>query len=127
MNQVDQKIEAGDPYVIRFKAPQTGTTTCTDLIRGEITVENSTMDDIVLIKSDGFAVYHLAAIVDDYLMEISHVLRGSEWLPTFPIHVLIYRALGWKEPVWVHLSVFLKPDGKGKMSKKQLLLTAWVV
>jgi len=102
----------------KVEAPQTGRTTCTDLLRGDITVENSTLDDMVLIKSDGIAVYHLAAMVDDYLMDITHVIRGSEWLPTFPIHVLIYRALGWKEPSWVHLSVFLKPDGKGKMSKR---------
>jgi len=116
--QAAQKVEAGESYVIRFKTPQTGRTTCTDLLRGDITVENSTLDDMVLIKSDGIAVYHLAAMVDDYLMDITHVIRGSEWLPTFPIHVLIYRALGWKEPSWVHLSVFLKPDGKGKMSKR---------
>ncbi len=116
--QAAQKVEAGESYVIRFKTPQTGRTTCTDLLRGDITVENSTLDDMVLIKSDGIAVYHLAAMADDYLMDITHVIRGSEWLPTFPIHVLIYRALGWKEPSWVHLSVFLKPDGKGKMSKR---------
>jgi glutamyl-tRNA synthetase len=73
---------------------------------------------MILIKSNGLAVYHLAAMVDDYLMGITHVIRGSEWLPTFPIHTLIYRALGWQEPVWIHLSVFLKPDGKGKMSKR---------
>jgi glutamyl-tRNA synthetase len=104
--------------VIRFKTPIEGTTTCTDLLRGDITVENSTLDDIVLVKSDGLPVYHLAAMVDDHLMEITHVIRTSEWLPTFPIHVLIYRALGWKEPIWIHPSVFLKPDGKGKMSKR---------
>ena len=116
--QAAQKIDAGESYVIRFKTPQTGTTTCTDILRGDITLENSALDDIVLIKSDGMPVYHLAAMVDDHLMEITHVIRGAEWLPTFPIHVLIYRALGWNEPIWVHLSVFLKPDGKGKMSKR---------
>ncbi len=116
--QASQKVEAGESHVIRLKTPKTGRTTCTDLLRGDITVENSTLDDMVLIKSDGIAVYHLASMVDDYLMNITHVIRGSEWLPTFPIHVLIYRALGWKEPAWVHLSVFLKPDGKGKMSKR---------
>jgi glutamyl-tRNA synthetase len=108
----------GEPHVIRFKAPQQGTTTAVDALRGEITVENSTLDDIILIKSSGMAVYHLAAMADDHLMGITHVFRGSEWLPTFPIHVLIYRALGWEEPVWVHLSVLLNPDGKGKMSKR---------
>jgi glutamyl-tRNA synthetase len=116
--EVENRISAGQPFTIRFKTPREGKTTCRDLLRGDITVDNSTLDDIVLLRSDGLAVYHLAAIVDDYLMGITHVMRGSEWLPTFPIHVLIYRALGWKEPVWVHLSVFLKPDGKGKMSKR---------
>jgi len=117
-----ERIQAGDSHVIRLKVPKSGNTTVTDYLRGEITVENSTLDDMVLIKSNGFAVYHLAAIVDDYLMGISHVIRGSEWLPTFPIHALIYRALGWKEPYWVHLSVLLKPDGKGKMSKRDTQL-----
>jgi glutamyl-tRNA synthetase len=104
--------------VIRFKSPQEGTTTAVDALRGAITVENSTLDDMILIKSSGQAVYHLAAITDDQLMGITHVFRGSEWLPTFPIHVLIYRAMGWEEPIWVHLSVLLNPDGKGKMSKR---------
>jgi len=116
--EIAERIENGEPYVIRFRAPDEGKTTVTDLLRGDITVDNSTLDDMVLIKSDGLAVYHLAAMVDDYLMEITHVVRGSEWLPTFPIHALIYRALGWQEPFWVHLSVLLKPDGKGKMSKR---------
>ena len=81
-------------------------------------MENSTLDDIILVKSNGLPVYHLAAMVDDRLMGITHVIRGSEWLPTFPLHKIIYDAFGWKEPIWVHLSVFLKPDGKGKMSKR---------
>ena len=113
-----QRKQAGESFVIRFKSPKTGKTVVEDLLRGEITVNNSTLDDMILLKSDGLALYHLAAIVDDYLMDITHVIRGSEWLPTFPIHSLIYRALGWQEPIWVHLSVFLKPDGKGKMSKR---------
>ena len=108
----------GEPYVIRFKSPKEGTTTGVDALRGEITVENSTLDDTILIKSSGLAVYHLAAMADDHLMGITHVFRGSEWLPTFPIHVLVYRAMGWEEPIWVHLSVLLTPDGKGKMSKR---------
>jgi glutamyl-tRNA synthetase len=116
--QATNRIEAGESFVIRFKTPKEGTTTCTDLLRGDITVENSTLDDKVLVKSDGLPVYHLAAIVDDYLMGITHVIRTSEWLPTFPIHVLIYRAFGWEEPIWVHPSVLLKPDGRGKMSKR---------
>lgn len=113
-----QRIEAGEAFVVRFKTPKEGTTTCTDLLRGDITVENSTLDDMVLVKSDGLPVYHLAAMVDDHLMEITHVIRTAEWLPTFPIHVLVYRALGWEEPIWIHPSLFLKPDGKGKMSKR---------
>lgn len=113
-----ERAASGEPHVIRFKSPREGTTTAVDALRGEITVENSTLDDTILIKSSGLAVYHLAAMVDDHLMDITHVFRGSEWLPTFPIHVLIYRALDWDEPVWVHLSVLLNPDGKGKMSKR---------
>lgn len=116
--EVEKKIKNGDPHVIRFKSPQSGSTTVTDFIRGDITVENRNLDDYILIKSDGWALYHLAATVDDHLMKISHVIRGSEWLPTFPLHALIHRAFGWGEPVWVHLSVFLKPSGKGKMSKR---------
>ncbi|HMD90505.1 MAG TPA: glutamate--tRNA ligase [Anaerolineaceae bacterium] len=114
-----QRIAAGEPHVIRFKTPKEGTTKVHDLLRGEITVENQTLDDSILVKTDGWALYHLAAVVDDHLMNISHVIRGSEWLPTFPLHSLIHRALGWEEPVWVHLSVFLKPSGKGKMSKRE--------
>jgi glutamyl-tRNA synthetase len=113
-----ERAASGEPHVVRFKSPQDGTTTAVDALRGEITVENNTLDDIILIKSNGLAVYHLAAMTDDHLMGITHVFRGSEWLPTFPIHVLVYRAMGWEEPIWVHLSVLLKPDGKGKMSKR---------
>ncbi len=114
-----KRVANGERHVIRFKAPREGVTTVHDLLRGDITVDNQTIDDFVLLKSDGLAVYHLAAMVDDHLMKITHVIRGSEWLPTFPLHALIYRAFGWQEPVWVHLSVFLKPSGKGKMSKRE--------
>lgn len=114
-----QRVNDGEPHVIRFKMPEEGTTTVTDLLRGEIRVENRTIDDYILVKSDGWALYHLAATVDDHLMGITHVIRGSEWLPTFPLHGLIHRAYGWEEPAWVHLSVFLKPSGKGKMSKRE--------
>ena len=114
----EQKVKNGEPHVIRFKSPQVGTTIINDLIRGEIVIENRNLDDFIMIKSDGWALYHLAATVDDHLMNITHVIRGSEWLSTFPLHSLIYRAFGWEEPVWVHLSVFLKPSGKGKMSKR---------
>ena len=95
-----------------------GSTTGVDLLRGPITTENTALDDYVLIKSDGLPTYHMAAMIDDHVMEITHVIRGSEWLSTFPLHVNIIRAFGWEEPVWVHLSLFLKPDGKGKMSKR---------
>lgn len=117
--EVDARVAAGEKFVIRFKTPQEGTTTVTDLLRGEITVENRTLDDYILVKSDGWALYHLAAMVDDHLMKITHVVRGSEWLPSFPLHGLICRAFGWAEPTWIHLSVFLKPSGKGKMSKRE--------
>ena len=113
------RVAAGENHVIRFKTPKEGTTTVVDHLRGEITVENRTLDDYILVKSDGWALYHLAAMVDDHLMKITHVIRGSEWLPTFPLHGLICRAFGWQEPVWIHLSVFLKPSGKGKMSKRE--------
>ena len=118
LEEANQRIQNEESHVVRFKSPKEGQTTVHDLLRGDITVENSTLDDIILIKSNGIPVYHLAAMVDDHLMGITHVVRGSEWLPTFPIHGLIFRALEWQEPVWVHLSVFLKPDGKGKMSKR---------
>jgi glutamyl-tRNA synthetase len=113
------RVSNGEPHVIRFKTPLTGTTTVRDQLRGEITVENHLIDDYVLVKTDGWALYHLAAMVDDHLMKITHVIRGSEWLSTFPLHCLLIRAFGWEEPVWVHLSVFLKPSGKGKMSKRE--------
>ncbi len=112
------RTDQGEASVIRFRTPRQGTTTGIDLLRGPITVENATIDDYVLLKSDGLPVYHLAAMVDDHLMEITHVLRSSEWLPTFPLHVLVVRAFEWAEPIWVHLSVFLNPTGKGKMSKR---------
>ena len=112
------RVSAGEKHVIRFKMPYDGSTTAHDHLRGDIVIENKHLDDYVIMKSDGLPTYHLAALVDDHEMEITHVLRGSEWLPTFPLHVQIVRAFGWEEPVWVHLSVFLKPSGKGKMSKR---------
>jgi len=117
--EAERRIQDGEKYVIRFKTPKEGTTTVRDLLRGDISVENQTLDDYILVKSDGWALYHLAAMVDDNLMDITHVIRGSEWLPSLPLHALICRAFGWTEPVWVHLSVFLKPSGKGKMSKRE--------
>lgn len=116
--QSAERVAAGEAHVVRFRTPRDGSTTAFDLLRGEIKVENQTLDDYILLKSDGIPVYHLAAMVDDHLMEITHVLRSSEWLPTFPLHVLIYQAFGWEQPTWVHLSVLLNPSGKGKMSKR---------
>lgn len=121
LTEADRRIANGESYVVRFKTPKEGTTVVNDLLRGEISIDNSTLDDYIIVKSDGLALYHLAAPVDDHLMKITHVLRGSEWLPTFPLHSLIHKAFGWEEPVWVHLSVFLKPSGKGKMSKREAL------
>ena len=117
--EAEERIRNGEKFVIRFKTPKEGSTTVNDYLRGEITVENKTLDDYILVKSDGWALYHLAAMVDDHLMEITHVIRGSEWLPSLPLHALICRAFDWQEPVWIHLSVFLKPSGKGKMSKRE--------
>ncbi len=114
-----RRAEAGEKYTIRFKMPKEGSITATDLLRGPITTENSALNDSVLLKSDGLPTYHLAAMLDDHLMEITHVIRGSEWLPSLPLHVHIIRAFGWDEPVFVHLSIFLKPTGKGKMSKRE--------
>lgn len=103
---------------IRFKMPETGTTLVPDLLRGQISFENRLLEDPVILKSDGFPTYHLAAMVDDHLMEISHVTRGEEWLPSAPLHVRIIQAFGWELPVFVHLPVILRPDGKGKLSKR---------
>jgi glutamyl-tRNA synthetase len=120
LEEADQRIANGESYVVRFKMPYEGTTSITDFVRGEISFENQYLDDYVLVKSNGLAVYHLAAMVDDHLMNITHVFRGEEWLPTSPLHVRIYQALGWDQPIWVHLSLFLKPRelGKGKLSKR---------
>ena len=113
-----ERALGGESHVIRFKTPQEGQTIAVDLLRGPITVDNNTIDDYILVKSSGMPVYHLAAMADDHLMKITHVLRGSEWLPTFPLHVLIYEAFGWQQPTWIHLSVLLNPSGKGKLSKR---------
>jgi len=118
-DEAEKRVAQGEPHVIRFKIPEEGATTAHDRLRGDITVENRYLDDYILVKSDGLALYHLAAMVDDHLMKISHVLRGAEWLSTFPLHVQIVRAFGWQEPEWIHLSLFLKPSGKGKMSKRE--------
>ncbi len=113
-----KRVGSGEPHVIRFKIPREGTTTAVDALRGPINVENETLDDYILLKSDGLPVYHLGVVVDDHLMKITHVVRTAEWLPTFPLHVLLYRAFGWPQPEWIHPSVFLNPSGKGKLSKR---------
>lgn len=113
-----RRVASGEKYVVRFKMPKEGQTVARDHLRGEIVTENKQLNDYVLMKSDGLPTYHLAAIVDDHEMGITHVLRGAEWLSTFPLHVNVVRAFGWEEPVWIHLSLFLKPSGKGKLSKR---------
>lgn len=118
LEEAERRIANGESYVIRFKSPKEGSTTVHDELRGDIIIPNHMIDDYILVKSDGLALYHLAAMVDDHLMKITHVFRGSEWLSTFPLHVLLYKAFGWEPPKFVHLSIFLKPSGKGKMSKR---------
>jgi glutamyl-tRNA synthetase len=114
-----KRIEAGDSYVIRFKMPDTPVDVpMKDIIRGDVTYNSANLDDKVLYKSDGLPTYHLANIVDDHLMQISHVIRGEEWLPSMPLHVLLYQALGWDAPQFAHLPLILKPTGKGKLSKR---------
>ncbi len=112
------KLDKGEPYVIRYKMPANEDISFEDLIRGQIVVNSSTLDDKVLFKSDGMPTYHLAHIVDDKIMEISHVIRGEEWLPSLPLHIMLYRSFGWDPPAFAHLPLLLKPDGKGKLSKR---------
>jgi glutamyl-tRNA synthetase len=119
-DQVQELLENGVPYVIRIKIPRKEEVRVLDLIRGNVLVHTSQMDDKVLFKSDGMPTYHLANVVDDYLMKITHVIRGEEWLPSAPLHVLLYRFLGWENemPHFAHLPLLLKPDGNGKLSKR---------
>ncbi|WP_237277675.1 glutamate--tRNA ligase [Tenacibaculum ovolyticum] len=116
--EVKAKLASGDKYVVRFKTPQDETLILEDEIRGKIKIDTNVLDDKVLFKSDGMPTYHLANIVDDHLMEISHVIRGEEWLPSLPLHVLLYRAFDWQAPKFAHLPLILKPVGKGKLSKR---------
>jgi glutamyl-tRNA synthetase len=113
-----QKLDRGEPYVIRYKMPHNEDIHFDDIIRGHIVVNTATIDDKVLFKSDGMPTYHLAHIVDDHLMKISHVIRGEEWLPSLPLHIILYRSFGWNPPLFAHLPLLLKPDGKGKLSKR---------
>ena len=115
--EAKELIKEGE-YVVRFKTPEEEVITFTDAIRGDISVSTRDIDDKILFKSDGMPTYHLANVVDDHLMEISHVVRGEEWLPSLALHVLLYKAFEWKMPVFAHLPLILKPSGKGKLSKR---------
>jgi glutamyl-tRNA synthetase len=116
--EVKAKLDAGEDYVIRFKSPQDETLHLKDIIRGDIKIDTNILDDKVLFKSDGMPTYHLANIVDDHLMEITHVIRGEEWLPSLALHYQLYQAFGWEAPEFAHLPLILKPTGKGKLSKR---------
>lgn len=118
--RVQTMIDSGDPYVIRFRFEPNREILMQDMVRGEVAVNSSTLDDKILFKSDGMPTYHLANVVDDNLMAISHVIRGEEWLPSLPLHVSLYRAFGWEHlmPQFAHLPLILKPTGKGKLSKR---------
>ena len=119
-DEVKKRMEAGKAYVIRIKMPRNEEVKLNDIIRGWVVVNTNNMDDKVIFKSDGMPTYHLANVVDDYLMKITHVIRGEEWLPSAPLHVLLYRYLGWEDvmPQFAHLPLILKPDGNGKLSKR---------
>jgi len=119
-DEVKKRMDAGEAYVVRIKMPRNEEVKLNDIIRGWVVVNTNHMDDKVIFKSDGMPTYHLANVVDDYLMKISHVIRGEEWLPSAPLHVLLYKYLGWEDamPEFSHLPLILKPDGNGKLSKR---------
>jgi glutamyl-tRNA synthetase len=119
-SEVHSMLSEGIPYVVRIRIPENEVVVVQDLIRGEVVVSTANLDDKVLFKSDGLPTYHLANVVDDYLMKITHVIRGEEWLPSAPLHVLLYRFFGWEDimPQFAHLPLILKPDGNGKLSKR---------
>ena len=118
--EVEKLKKEGVPYVVRFKMPENEEVSAVDMIRGEVKFNTAILDDKVIFKSDGLPTYHLANVVDDYLMKISHVIRGEEWLPSMPLHIMLYKALGWEKerPEFAHLPLILKPTGKGKLSKR---------
>ncbi|SDL95164.1 glutamate--tRNA ligase [Chryseobacterium taihuense] len=116
--EVQKLLDEKTPYVVRFKMPVDRTLGLTDIIRGNFAVNTDTLDDKVLVKNDGMPTYHFANIIDDHEMEISHVIRGEEWLPSLGLHTLLYEAMGWETPQFAHLSLILKPEGKGKLSKR---------
>jgi len=119
-HQVEELLDGGEPHVIRIKMPENETIYFNDMIRGNVSFETGQSDDKVLLKADGMPTYHLAVVVDDYLMKITHAFRGEEWLPSAPVHLLLWEYLGWKAdmPQWAHLPLILKPDGHGKLSKR---------
>lgn len=119
-DEMNEKLRAGHPYVIRYRMPDDHWIEFHDIVRGRVEVNARTLDDKILLKADGMPTYHLANVVDDHLMEISHVIRGEEWLPSTPLHVLLYEGFGWKEsmPQFAHMPLTLKPDGQGKLSKR---------
>ena len=119
-DEVEKRLKNGDKYVIRVKIPRAREVKVQDIVRNWVSVKSSTLDDKVLFKSDGMPTYHLANVVDDYLMKITHVIRGEEWLPSLPLHMLLYEFLGWTDsaPSFAHLPLLLRPDGKGKLSKR---------
>jgi glutamyl-tRNA synthetase len=118
--EVQELLEIGTAYVVRIKMPENETIVFTDMIRGDISFDSNLVDDKVLLKADGMPTYHLAVVVDDYLMKITHAFRGEEWLPSAPVHLLLWDFLGWRAdmPQWAHLPLILKPDGNGKLSKR---------
>lgn len=118
-DEVQRRIEAGESYVVRFNMPADQEVTFEDKVRGTVTFQTNQLDDKVLLKSDGLPTYHMANIVDDHTMGITHVIRGEEWVSSTPLHVLLYKALDWKAPIYAHLPLILNPNGKGKMSKRQ--------
>ena len=116
--EVQKLLDEKVPYVVRFKMPVDRILNLEDIIRGKTSVNTNTLDDKVLVKNDGMPTYHFANVVDDHEMEISHVIRGEEWLPSLGLHYLLYEAMGWEKPQFAHLSLILKPEGKGKLSKR---------
>jgi glutamyl-tRNA synthetase len=121
VEQIEEQEALGIQSVIRLRTPLEGQTAFHDVLRGTTTVDNATLEDIILIKSDGFPTYHMANVIDDHLMEISHIMRGDEWLSSCPIHMILYQAFAWAPPVYVHLPLILDPRGKGKMSKRKTI------
>ena len=118
--EVKNLLDAGTPHVIRIRMPENEELHFDDMVRGHVSFSTSNVDDKVLLKADGMPTYHLAVVVDDYLMQITHAFRGEEWLPSAPVHLLLWKYLGWEDkmPQWAHLPLILKPDGNGKLSKR---------